>query len=75
MTFPVDCAIGVCGCHAHNGFLTRAGYLALAEAEQSSQVDTVGSVSALVEVEEDFEYDPRHIELNELLLEQLSLSL
>jgi len=29
-------------------------------------LDKVGSVSALVEVEDDFDYDPTHNELNEL---------
>jgi len=31
-------------------------------------VDKVGSVSALVEVEEDFAYDPNHNELNRRLI-------
>ncbi len=31
-------------------------------------VDDQGSVSALVEVEDDFEYDPTHIELNRRLI-------
>ena len=58
------CSPAGCLCHAHNGFLTRRGYALLAEAEQRPQVDRVGSVSALVEVEEDLEYDALHIELN-----------
>ncbi len=64
-----------CGCLSHNGFLTRRGYEVAAEAD-GSYLDKVGSVSALVEVEDDFEYDLRHIELNELRVgRQLSLSL
>jgi len=31
-------------------------------------LDKSGSVSALVEVEEDFDYDPTHIELNRRLI-------
>ena len=58
---------GLCFCFTHNGFLTRAGYRVLAEAEQAPQIDKMGSVSALVEVEEDLFYDERHIELNELV--------
>ena len=67
-----------CGCRAHNGFLTAKG---LKEAAQRSlegldvagmalgaYVDRVGSVSALVEVEIDGEYDPLHTELNHRLI-------
>ncbi len=65
-----------CGCHSHGGFL-------LAPPEPRSEgaicngvdgtgaspyLDLVGSVSALVEVEDDFEYDPNHIELNHRLI-------
>ncbi len=31
-------------------------------------IDKVGSVSGLVEVEDDFDYDPTHIELNRRLI-------
>jgi len=31
-------------------------------------IDRVGSVSALVEVEDDFAYDPLHVELNRRLI-------
>ena len=67
-----------CGCSSHNGFLTAKG---LEEAEQrraaSSEtlevagrqltlyLDKVGSVRALVEVEDDATYDSHHSELNE----------
>jgi len=66
-----------CSCHSHGGFLTAKG---LAEAAQRfsleglaprgdhAYVDRVGSVSALVEVEDDFEYDPNHNELNVLFV-------
>ena len=59
--------------HSRNGFLTAKG---LKEAAQRHSlegldplgvreyVDTVGSVSALVEVEDDFDYDLNHVELN-----------
>jgi len=40
-----------CGCVTHNGFLTRTGYRALAEAEQRRYLDSVGSVSAMPETE------------------------
>ena len=63
-----------CGCHSHGSFLTAAGYAAVAQRERElleldgmgpeRYVDKVGSVSALVEVEDDFEYDPNHHELN-----------
>ena len=42
---------GACLCHAHNGFLTRKGYEAVAEAEQALYLDKVGSVSAMDEDE------------------------
>ncbi len=70
-----------CHCRAHNGFLTAKG---LEEAEQRRAnptellevdvgqldlyLDKVGSVSALVEVEGDYDYDPRHVELNRRLI-------
>ncbi len=41
------CVTGVCGCRAHNGFLTRKGYEELDKAAQSSYLDKVGSVSEL----------------------------
>ena len=65
-----------CNCHAHGSFLTAKG---LEEAAQrfslegldsrgvAGEVDRVGSVSALVEVEDDFEYDALHTELNDLV--------
>ena len=31
-------------------------------------IDKVGSVSGLIEVEDDFDYDPTHIELNRRLI-------
>ena len=49
----------VCGCHRHNGFLTRRGYEALAEADSSPYLDKVGSVSALAEAE-DFVWPSDH---------------
>ena len=63
MILPPACFDAACGCRAYNGFLTRKGYELAAEAD-GSYLDKVGSVSALVEVEEDYTYDPRHIELN-----------
>ena len=60
----IACIEQRCNCHSHNGFLTRRGY-ELAAGADSSYLDKVGSVSALVEVEEDVTYDPRHTELNE----------
>ncbi len=71
-----------CGCSSHNGFLTRLGYDRVAQGLSleglapwgvCEYVDRVGSVSALVEVEDDFEYDPRHVELNQELLLQLEI--
>jgi len=59
--------------------LTAAGYAAVAQRERqwdvldgvwtSCYVDKVGSVSALVEVEDDFEYDSTHVELNSTFLQ------
>ena len=51
LAFPLECHLGDCHCHSHNGFLTKAGYRALDMAEQNRYLDTSGSVSALVEVE------------------------
>jgi len=62
--FPFACFTKTCGCLSHNGFLTRAGYRALDGADQVPYIDKVGSVSALVEVEVDMDYDATHIELN-----------
>ncbi len=64
-----------CKCLSHNGFLTakglaeaaqreRAGLELLAVGETRCYLDRVGSVSALVEVEEDYDYDVLHVELN-----------
>ena len=62
-----------CECYSHNGFLTGRGYRAVAKGLSLEglrpcgvcyRVDRVGSVSALVEVEEDSVYDENHIELN-----------
>ena len=68
--------------HSRNGFLTCAGYRLAEErsAQQSSleglaprgedgYVDSRVSVSALVEGEDDFMYDPLHIELNEYFVD------
>jgi len=38
-----------CGCHSHNGFLTRAGYRALDMAEQIGYLDRVSSVSGVTD--------------------------
>ncbi len=38
----------VCGCIAHNGFLTRKGYRALDGAVQKSDIDSMVSVSASI---------------------------
>jgi len=68
-----------CGCRSHSGFLTSAGLAEVAQRELelagfdgvdlSRYVDKVGSVSALVEVEDDFDYDEKHVELNARLLQ------
>ena len=63
-----------CSCSSHNGFLTAKG---LREAAKRSSLirgldarryelhlDKVGSVSAMVEVEHDCDYDSKHVELN-----------
>ena len=60
-----------CTCFSHNGFLTRKGYLlreALAGRRSAEYVDKVSSVSALVEVEDDPDYDAGHTELNRRLV-------
>jgi len=64
--------------YARNGFLTAKG---LEEAAQRQlemfgvdamaplqYLDKPGSVSALIEIENDFEYDPNHVELNRRLI-------
>ena len=63
-----------CHCHSHSGFLTRRGYRLVAQRRPvvhgvdcmatSRYLDKSGSVSALIEIENDYDYDPRHIELN-----------
>ena len=69
---------------ARNGFLTAKGLketdqrrgafrAGLAGSESSSYVDKVGSVSALVEVEDDCEYDQNHNELNGTMILQEEL--
>ena len=66
------------GHHARNGFLTAKGLKeaaqrfsleGLAPRGDNVYLDKVGSVSAMVEVEDDFEYDPKHTELNAVLLQ------
>ena len=65
-----------CGCHSHGGFLLSPEGLAqrelrlpgVAGMRSSCYVDRVGSVSVLVEVEDDFEYDQNHVELNQRLI-------
>ena len=67
-----------CGCSSHNGFLTAKGLGETAQREvdcygvdamwASGYLDKVGSVSAMVEGEDDCEYDPDHIELNRRLI-------
>ncbi len=57
----------VCGCSSHNGFLTRRGYelargQGVDKAEASRYLDKVGSVSALVEVEEFHVFDEQLID-------------
>ena len=71
-----------CNCLSHNGFLTDRGLAEVAQRRAllpgvdntgvSLYLDKVGSVSAMVEVEDDNEYDPLHIELNApaLILQQ-----
>ena len=67
-----------CNCHSHNGFLTERGYAELAQREiyrpgvadmaMKQYLDRLGSVSALIEIETDYAYDPRHTELNQRLI-------
>ena len=61
------------GHFSRNGFLTSRGYREVAEQHsleglaprgELGYLDKSGSVSALVEVEADFDYDPKHQELN-----------
>ncbi len=62
-----------CECTSHGGFLTRAGLARVAQRTSleglvprgdHGYVDTEGSVSALIEIENDYDYDPTHAELN-----------
>ena len=66
-----------CRCSFHDGFLTVRGYAeraqqlsleGLASRDENGYLDKSGSVSALVEVEDDAEYDPNHVELNQRLI-------
>ena len=65
-----------CGCYSHNGFVLSPEGLAQREPESlelagvaaKRYLDSIGSVSALVEVEDDFEYDANHRELNHRLI-------
>ncbi len=69
----------VCRCTSHNGFLTERGYAEFAQRERERNefdamqaklyLDRECSVSALVEVEDDSEYDPLHVELNSTFLQ------
>ena len=70
------------GHHSRNGFLTKRGYAEVAQKTSLEgllsrgdgvMVDKSGSVSALVEVEDDSEYDEKHIELNTELVLQLEM--
>ncbi len=64
--------------HSRNGFLCRSGLEEAAQREndrayldgmaEKRYLDKSGSVSALVEVEGDYDYDARHIELNRRLI-------
>ena len=72
-----------CSCHSHSGFLTARGYRAVAQWERERceldamaderYLDRVGSMSALVEVEDDAAYDLRHVELNRSTFLQLEI--
>ena len=63
-----------CGCSSHNGFLTAKGFAEAAQRElELAALDVMAvrpyldlgvSVSALIEIENDCEYDPNHVELN-----------
>ncbi len=65
-----------CTCFAHDGFqlspegLAQRDHLGpeLAGVVAMRYLDKVGSVSALVEVEDDFDYAEDHIELNQRLI-------
>ncbi len=66
-----------CGCHSHNGLLLSPEGLAQRSYDEQEGVDRAAqlailgskvSVSALVEVEDDFEYVPDHHELNHRLI-------
>ena len=65
-----------CGCHSHGGFQLSPEGLAQRKFDLpgidgvhvSRYLDKVDSVSALVEVEDDAEYDPDHVELNRRLI-------
>ena len=69
--------------HSRNGFLTVEGYALHAQRERKRcgldfmgarrYLDNKGSVSALIEVEDDFDYDPEHVELNNAQLLQLEM--
>ncbi len=58
-----------CGCRSHNGLLTAKGLAEAAQREACRQgvdgmaarryLDKSGSVSALVEVEDDYDYDEK----------------
>ncbi len=72
-----------CGCRSHNGFLTSKGLeeaalreresLELAGAVARRYLDRVGSVSALIEIENDYDYDVNHVELNRSTFLQLEM--
>ncbi len=66
-----------CSCRSHGTFLTAKGLReaaqrfsleALAPLGDNVYLDKVGSVSALIEIENDCAYDPTHIELNRRLI-------
>jgi len=66
-------AVSRCRCFSHDGFQLSPEGLAQREFVLPGvdamairpYVDKVGSVSALVEVEDDFDYDELHVELNQ----------
>ncbi len=63
-----------CGCTSHGSFLTEKGLEEAAQRERQCHgldtmevaryLDNRSSVSAMVEVEDDFDYDPKHVEMN-----------
>ena len=68
-----------CSCWSHNGFVLKEALSPEGLAQRMVDkgltprgvgdiVDKSVSVSALVEVEDDFDYDPRHVELNRRLI-------